>query len=379
MVVSKPACAQAALLGIFLLAATAKAEPLGSTGVVFFPEAALTNIEKNTQIVPILKTWIDHEFAAAQAARNEPPKPLRSLDIADNLHSRDAEAITKDFDRLLSLALDYRLNKQEASLTAAEGYLTAWASTYIPIGHPNVESPFTIFVMSYELIRDAVSPSTRAAADAFLSALYDTQVTHLNDKKFNIGEYENKWSLHCFNTAAIAFLRKDSAEIGYVRNFYVDQLNHNILPSGKLKDLLPIAAGRYPEIANREYDRGVTLDFIHRDAVEYHISSILYLFGAALIAENNGLDWFALTGKQGQKLEWAFDFLIPYATGEKKHQEFGGTLLSWDRGKGREKPFKPADAIRALTLATKISKKYQRYADPSTLRTPEIYAIYAGF
>ena len=357
----------------------AEAATAHETGVVFFPPTALRNIQQNAQRVPLIRQWLDRQFASAHTDEHALPHPRQRLDIADTLHSEDARVISKAFDHLLALGLDYAFNRNPASLQTAQDWLTAWATTYVPMGHPLVEQPFTVYVMSYELVRDHLSEAARNAIDTFLLKLYEMQVAHLRDPSFKMMAYSNKWSTHCANTAAIAFLRNDPDEIAYAQACYVDQLTHNLFPAVTFDEVFPMLARKFPTLAGKRYVQGVTLDFIQRDALEYQLTSLGSLFTTALAAENNGLHWFALEGEKGQRLAWAFDFLIPYATGEQRHYEFGETLDTLDQQHKREKWFDPRDAVRMLTLAVRIDPKYAAYADARTLNRDVQLAAYAGF
>ncbi|MBI4159734.1 alginate lyase family protein [Candidatus Wolfebacteria bacterium] len=342
-------------------------------GVVFFSDKAVETIRKNGERNPQIKQWLQMQFEIARASHNRAPRPVKSLaELKSNLDLSASAQVEDEFNRLIALALDARMNGNKDSLKTAREYLLAWAGVYEPNGYPNVEVAMSGYIMAYELARKNLSGEDRATIDNFLDKLFIAQKENVNRPDFDGQKWGNKWSLHASNVAMVAFLERDREKIAYVKNIYFDQLSHNIQPAGKLadfypKELLGNVFERFPFLKDRTYEKGVTFDFIHRDALLYHRASIEPLYVIALIAKNNGEDWYLLKGEKGQTLEWAFDFLVPYATGEEEHYEFKDTLIDFDTSNKRQTWFKPQDGISTLTLATGLYPKYKQYANINLL------------
>ncbi len=76
------------------------------------------------------------------------------------------------------------------------------------------------------------------------------------------------------------------------------------------------------------------MDFKERDALHYVVYDLEPLVRAALVAKSQGQDWLKLSGKDGQTLEAGLNWLLPYAKGEKTHQEFAHTTKRFDVARG---------------------------------------------
>jgi len=85
-------------------------------------------------------------------------------------------------------------------------------------------------------------------------------------------------SHHTTLYAAIAFLRKDPAQIAYVEGVYKSQLSNNIFDKCRFGDFIkshwPKRTKDVEQAPNVEVERGTTFDFVHRDALSYYLESI---------------------------------------------------------------------------------------------------------
>lgn len=349
-----------------------------STGNVFFSEENLVNIEVNAENNAVVSRWLDNQFSRADENKNSRPNPLKTLNIEGNFGSRDAQKLVGDLQNLMAFSLDYKFNKNTNSLNEAEEYLLAWANTYEPNGNPIDEDNFIIYVGAYELVRDELSDESKKTIDTFLLTLYTREVEFMETQEGKKFEPNNNWvSRHLMLVTSIAFLSGDSGQISYVEKVYRNQLNNAIFDSGTFEDLFPGVEIpiQFSFLEGREYERGVTIDFVHRDALLYHIESVGPMTISGIIAKNNGRNWFSFTGNGGQKIQWAYDFVIPYARGEKTNYEFEDSLLSSDEG--RETWFKPEQGIAFLTLGSLIDDEYSEYRNLETT-DDLLFFLYAG-
>jgi len=119
---------------------------------------------------------------------------------------------------------------------------------------------------------------------------------------------------------------------------------------------------------NIESDGG-TVDFKRRDAMHYHLYSIQPLLTLACVAQRRGYSLFTYRTPNGASLEKAVDFVRPYASGEKRHLEFGNSKGKFDvaRAAAGEKEYiphywNPKRAVRTFSEAGCVDPKYDEAA-----------------
>ena len=296
------------------------------TGTAFWPSSALKALQTIGQGNKDAQAWLNQQWAAAKSASTRPSHPLFSL------RGPNAAVAVKDFESIIRFGLEARFNANAQSVKKAEEYLVAWANTYEPTGDPIDEEPMVGFVMGYELVRDGVSKDARRTIDLFLRKLYNKQISFASEGI----RIDNKVSRHLLTVGSIAFLIGGEAQKRYVDTMFQIQLDYNFYPDGS------------------------SYDYHLRDSVGCHVATVQALYQLAWIAENNGLHWFQRQGVSGRSFNKELDFVIPYATGVKKHLEFAKSYIPSDKGRTAE--FNPKVGRRLLTLAIGLDNKYRSYA-----------------
>jgi hypothetical protein len=350
-------------------------------GVVFFPAGSIERLKQKGAKLEALRARLDAAVAQARKELSKRPDALSDIKSEGVARGkRDTPKLIAEFGRILDFALANVLTGEKAFLDKADEFLVAWATTYESDGNPIDEYHFVTFVMAYELVRDRLPAASREKVGAMLLSIYEAEHAFVTrGKGFEI--HGNWVSHHATLCAAIAFLRKDPAQIAYVEGVYKSQLSNNIFDKCRFGDFTkshwPKRTKDVEQAPNVEVERGTTFDFVHRDALSYHLESISALFVTAVIAKNNGQPWFDFTGEQGQTLWWAYDFVIPYATGEKKHEEFVKTLHDPDKKNKTTRWFKPEDGVAALTFASSVHAEYKRFRSGGLPRNDEGFLVYA--
>jgi hypothetical protein len=348
-------------------------------GVVFFPAGAIERLKQKSAKFDSVRARLDASIAHARKEMGTRPNALSDIKSEGVARGkRDTGKIVAEFDKILDFALASVLTGEKGFLDQADTFLTAWATTYESDGNPIDEYHFVTYVMAYELVRGQLPAASREKVGGLLLAIFDAEKEFVTrGKGFEI--HGNWVSHHATLCAAIAFLRKDPEQIAYVEGVYKGQLSNNILDAGRFGDFVKRWPKRTKEIDNApniEVERGTTFDFVHRDALSYHLESISALLVTAMIAKNNGLPWLEAKGDQGQTLWWGYDFVIPYATGEKKHYEFDKTLHDPDRKNKEKRWFKPEDGLGALTFASAVHPEYKKFRSGSLPKNDDGFICY---
>jgi hypothetical protein len=361
--------------------AAARGKAGSDEGVVFLPAGSIDLLKAKSAKFDLVRNRINQSIQHARKQMGERPSSLAGAELDGKGRPKsETRELISEFDLILDFAVAGVMTGEKPFLDKADEFLTAWASSYQAAGNPIDEYHFTTFIMAYEMVRDRLPAASREKVGRMLLDLYDAEVRFVTRGK-GFERYGNWVSHHVTLCAAIAFLRKDPEQIAYVERMYRGQLSNNILDHCKFSDFVHShwqkLTKEIDQAPNLEVERGMTFDFVHRDALSYHIESLMALYVAAAIAKNNGLSWFTLEGEGGQSLWWGFDFLVPYATGEKKHYEFDKSLHPPDHKSKEKRWFNPETGLAALTVASAVHPEYKKYRDVGLLKTDEGWLMFA--
>lgn len=89
---------------------------------------------------------------------------------------------------------------------------------------------------------------------------------------------------------------------------------------------------------------GTSLDFKERDAIHYHIYDLEPLLKLSIIIKRaTGKNLYRYLAPSGSSIQKSVEWLIPYAKGEKQHEEYVHTTVKFDRdrAKNNEPGFAP--------------------------------------
>lgn len=268
-----------------------------------------------------------HPVAAVHTEGTLPHRGIRDQSI-------EAE---KDWDKMLDLALAYRLTGDAKFLAAEDCFLGAWAAVYKPNLNPIDETNLDKLMMAYDLTGGGLSAGTETAAMRLWHTLAEGYTGWLETQ----GDKDNaNWSSHRAKLAVLA-----AYEVG----------------DEKLERRALAAAQRHVR-ANIRSDGSVE-DFYKRDALHYVVYDLQPLEMAALAARAHGATGFA-EGKDGKTLAHAVDWLVPFATGVKTHEEFVHSSVGFDQArdkageKGYSGQWNPEAGVPVLALAAVLDGRF---------------------
>ncbi|MEK6795786.1 MAG: alginate lyase family protein [Spirochaetota bacterium] len=355
------------------------APPDLAAGYMFFSPGIISNLQCRRMKDTAAGDFFTAVFRLANDSKNKKPAAQTMLRIEGHLGSEDARIVNDDMLAINAFGLDHQLNRDNSSREHAERYLLAWARTYLPTGNPIDEEYFLKYAGGYDLVRHSIDTENKAVIEEFLRLLFETGKAFIAAKKGFIpnGNFDSR---HLALSAAIAFCLDDAVMKRYCENTYRRLIDHNILPGGTVRELFPEALSdlHVRRRADEVVPRGATIDFVQRDAMEYHCASAAGLLTAVLIARRHRLDWGDMKAANGQTIFDALDFTIPYAAGRKTHAEFARSLAAFDAEHHRGGMFDAARARQLLAMAAVLSARYRDFADPSVL-PPFERLLYYGF
>ncbi|PHN26064.1 alginate lyase family protein [Pseudomonas sp. ICMP 460] len=286
-------------------------------------------------------------LAAAQRHVADQPAPLPHVHTEGTLpHQgiRDASiAAEKDWPLMRQAALAWRLNGDPRYLKQVDDYLAAWAEVYQPDFNPIDETNLDMLITAYALTADSLRAQTRDASRRLISTLGNGYIAHIQQvqgpKKTT---QTNNWQSHRVKLISVAAAALgDRAMLEQAHQLFKQQVADNILADGSVTD------------------------FHDRDALHYVVYDLEPLVEAALAAKPYGIggDWLNITAN-GASLGAALDWLVPYANGQRSHQEFVHTHVPFDQARagvgeaGYSGTWEPKSGATLFWLAAQLNPRY---------------------
>ncbi|CAD6522788.1 alginate lyase family protein [Paraburkholderia sabiae] len=281
-----------------------------------------------------------------QAQLSEPAHAVRRLHTEGTLphegiydQSKEAE---KDLDLLRDAALAWRATSDDRYLKLVDRLLYAWVTTYEPSFNPIDETPFEGLILAYDMTASALPVKTRNATMAFLTKLANGYIAQIDAQKRPLsGTFRNNWQSHRVKLIAMAAFTLDNRKmIEAAQRLYIEHVNDNIAPDG------------------------TTVDFSERDALHYVTYDLQPLVTAALAARRHNRNWLNERAPGGATLAAALNWLTPYATGEKTHDEFVRSSVPFDAKRreaglpGYSGQWDPKNAAELYHLAARLDGRY---------------------
>ena len=292
------------------------------------------------------------EAVAAVLARDidkragDPPRAVAHLHTEGTLPHQgiwDASVeAKKDLPLVRELALSWRLHRDPAVLERLSRLLDAWASAYQPDFNPIDETDFDGLVDAFAIARSDLPQATRDKVSAFLRAWaggYLDQMQRLASPAKTT--WINNWQSHRVKLLTlIAAALDDDALFDGARQQFRKQVGQNLQADG------------------------ASIDVAERDALHYQVYDLEPLVRAALAARIRGEDWLAFRAGNGASLAAGLDWLRPYASGEKQHQEYVHTTVKFDLARraagvpGFSGPWEPAGSASLYWLASALDARF---------------------
>ncbi|VVE21507.1 alginate lyase family protein [Pandoraea anhela] len=232
----------------------------------------------------------------------------------------------------------------EPHLARATAYVTQWLGAYRPSFNPIDETELATWIIGFDLIQSQLSSQTIAAMRAFGGELADgySQIPHkVGDPSTGL----NNWHSHRVKLAvAGAFVSGDASRIATARERFFSHAQQNI------------------------HDDGSTYDFHQRDAMHYVVYTLEPMLTAATMAAAHGEDWYGASRLKG-RLAHALAWLLPYATGEKVHEEFVHSSVPFDARRaaagvpGYAGMWNPAASATVYTIAAQLDDRFRPVAE----------------
>ena len=251
----------------------------------------------------------------------------------------------KDLPLMRDLALIWRKNHDQMVLNRLATLLDAWASIYQPSFNPIDETQFDSLIDAYAIAQANLPAATREKVTALLHAWGTGYIEQMQLNRSSSNSWINNWESHRIKLATMtAMALGDNQLFAAAREQFYKQLGQNLHPDGE------------------------SMDFGERDALHYQVYDLEPLVRAAMAAHTRGEDWMNMRGENGATLAAGLNWLLPYARGEKTHQEFVHSTVKFDSQradagmKDYSGPWDPKKARDLYWTASTLDPRYQPIA-----------------
>ncbi|EPY6988006.1 alginate lyase family protein [Klebsiella quasipneumoniae] len=277
-----------------------------------------------------------------------PPSPMQQVHTESMLAGQDIyiQSIKseKDLRLMLVSAIAWKNGMGNVWFEASKEYLLAWIKTYEPEYHPINETVFDQLIQTYAIIKSNLSPQERSDINKYLYNWANGYITRINNAPKGISWYSN-WQSHRIKLITLIAVATDNDHLfNESRRLFQKQIEENMNSEGEV------------------------VDFKQRDAIHYVVYDLQPLLQAALAAMSRGEDWYHWIAPNNASLEKGVNWLTPYVTGEKTHNEFINSKIKLDairkqRGlKNFNGIFRPEEAKSVYWLASAFNASYEPLA-----------------
>lgn len=299
-------------------------------------------------------------IAEANALLDKAPSPMARVHTEGTLpHQgiRDQSiAAEEDFTTMAAFGFAYRLTGERRYLDAEARHLGAWAAIYRTSLNPIDETRFDPVFVAFDLTRGDL-PS-KVESDT-LEMFRGMAAGYLDWWAANAHRDNANWSSHRIKLMTLgAYETGDSGLIDGATKAFRQQVQQNILPDGQV------------------------VDYAKRDALHYVVYDLEPLVTAALAAKMHGQDWFHTAATGSPSVQMGVDWLLPYASGEKTHEEFVHSSVRFDaaRAKAGESGYsgmwQRKNSASLLTLVAWEDSHYEKFAREVQRATDGRTAVY---
>jgi len=238
------------------------------------------------------------------AAVDKPPAPGPQATAV----LRAGSPAAADFTYMRELALQWRMNRDKEALKRLATYFTAWTAVYHPSFDPVAEESLAGFIDAYAIAAPALPMDVPAHVRPFLNDLARGYLHRLSIHDPSLWT-DSRASRAVQLATMAAWALADDNLMPQAQRAYIRQLEAEVLPNGEVRDV--VRTGRLAAA----------------------VDDLTPLARAAVAANNRGLHWLDLNGRQSQSLRRALDQLEPWAAAQRWWREPGQTANGglWDR------------------------------------------------
>ena len=282
----------------------------------------------------------------ADALLGDRPNPLKDI-IYEGRVSNHPDRLNsvkhlRDMTKIYTLTWACFVSGKSAYGAKAIEFVEAWAKKYKPSGNAVNDHKMLMCLIACQMLQEQMSESQKTTIGKWIKTIGDAQKKGWKRKGGNHAAKRLKFIYFA------AWLDNDQDRIDWVQ--------------GKIQVVWN----------NTLYENGQTDDFRRRDAVHYHMSSIVEFLQIAQIGRLLGKDHYNQKADNGGSIAGAIDFVMPFIKGEKVHPEWVNSIVKLDHQRWQQagdpyykpgKPWDPWEAYESLLLASVFDKSLHDWAE----------------
>lgn len=281
----------------------------------------------------------------ADALLDDRPNPLENI-IYEGRVSNHPDRLNsvkhlRDMTKIYTLTWACFVSGKSTYGAKAIEFVEAWAKKYKASGNDVNDNKILACMISYQVLKNQMSESQKTTIGKWIKTIGDALKKGWKDQGGN--HVAKRLKLIYF----AAYLDDDQGRIDWVQEKIQVVWNATL------------------------YENGETHDFRRRDAVHYHMSSIVEFLQIARIGRLLGKDHYNQKADNGGSIARAIDFVMPFIKGEKIHPEWVNSRTKLDHQKWQAgdpyykpgKPWDPWEAYESLLLASAFDNSLHHWAE----------------
>jgi hypothetical protein len=281
----------------------------------------------------------------ADALLGDRPNPLKDI-IYEGRVSNHPDRLNsvkhlRDMTKIYTLTWACFVSGKSKYGAKAIEFVEAWAKKYKPSGNSVNDHKMLMCLIAYQVLKKQMSESQKTTIGKWIKTIGDAQKKGWKRKGGNHAAKRLKFIYYA------AYLDDDQGRIDWVQEKIQVVWNNTL------------------------YENGQTDDFRRRDAVHYHMSSIVEFLQIAQIGRLLGKDHYNQKADNGGSIARAIDFVMPFIKGEKIHPEWVNSIVKldherWEAGDPYYRPgipWDPWEAYESLLLASVFDDSLYHWAE----------------
>ena len=303
--------------------------------IIPIPPEAVVELREIVLTDPEAEAIVEELAVKVRPHLGEEARPLRVVHYEGlvNTNPRRIETVEdlQQMGHAANLVRYWQATGNEQAAATLQDWIAAWFATYELTGNDVNENKFFPLLVAYYYLREDFDPAQQEEIDAFVREMGELHAEAVRESD----HLTNRYTKHVRLAAICGMILEEDAWI---------ELSHQ-------------GVQRFVEASL--YGDGESHDLRRRDTLTYHSSSLRPPIQLAMLAGEQGAELYRWENSRGGSLEKSVDYVVPYAMGDKTHEEWVNSKIGLDRRRaeaGLEKYktgrlYDPQNAMDLMELA----------------------------
>jgi hypothetical protein len=324
---------------ILLQAAMAAGAEVGEFSIPSVSPLSPAHLERLRALVTqdsSAKSIAEQVTAHGRALLDAQPQPLEVIHYEGLVNTDPRRVATveklREMGDVARLMRYWQISGDERAAAALQRFILAWTRVYRLTGNDVNENKLYPLLVACHALRDQFSRSERDSVDRWvkrMGQLHEEAVRTSN-------HFTNRYSKHVRLLATCGMVLGTPEWVAAAHEGIRRFVTQSLRPDG------------------------TSLDLERRDALGYHQSALAPVVELAMLAGEKGRELYTWTSPAGGSVKKSVDYLVPYAMGEKTHEEWVNSKVDLDRrraaaGIEHYQPGRLYEAANALQLMAAAS------------------------